>query len=103
MLVIRETPDETRAKVKNRPKDDIYLIENLILNKHCDIIRENLDKYATVEEKVFNELTNVKSYVSEDTHLIVSRTMSNEIIKPLLSKIKTMMEGNLYFRVKIVE
>lgn len=100
MLVIRETLDETRAKVKNRPKDDIYLIENLILNKHCDIIRENLDKYATVEEKVFNELTNVKSYVSEDPHLIVSRTMSNEIIKPLMSKIKTILEYKYYILVE---
>src|SRR6056300_312185 len=88
MLVLQYSREETIQTFKKRSQDDIFLIENLLSDQKCDILRDYIDNNANIKEKEFNDETNVKSYVCKEPKLDISSSLYKEIVEPLMSELR---------------
>lgn len=62
-MIIVLTREDMIKKIKNRPDDHIFILDNMISDEHCDFLRNFIDAHAVKDEKTVIHNTNVKAYV----------------------------------------
>lgn len=89
MFHVSYTEDECMNRLKKRPIDGIYLLDNIISDKHCDMLREFIDRNAVDDENGVIKNSNVKAYMFSDnsTRGTVYKDIIHSITEQLRNKL----------------
>jgi len=89
MFHVSYTEDECMNKLKARPVDDIYLLDNIISEKHIVMLREYIERKAIDEEDDVIKNTNVKAYMFSDgsPHSNIYKDIIHSITEQLTNKL----------------